>query len=535
MARQQEISLIDARFSVNRPRVPLRHTGRHRTVSTAVTRLCLLAVLLGLVPLLASPTMAQQSSTQISYLPWVSNGETIGGQGPWYGLVSVQNRSDDFCSLQVFVAQNGRWISTAGLSLTDGESRSISASGMSVPSMGGPVRLQASCEIAVSLKQYTPNARPTPWSDGAQVVTGYTGLSDADLEAAQATEQSAWFLPIVQTNSGWNTFLRISNFAETSSNVTVEIFPNSNPRGADGVALTMQRQVGVADSWTIDMLSSVGYGGFIGFARITTDGDIGVIAQRVKPATRMAITNVAIAADGAAGEGSYRAAAPLLFNAYNGWNTGITLANTSLQPAVVTLQYFPSDGAMLRQESIVIAALSMQYIYTPGTVDQTGFVGSATIISNVPVVAAVDEVKYETAEALSYMASGAPQHIAGIPIVFRESPANGLHDNSGISIVNLDPLNDQIVQLRLRDRSGNELLDLPIAIRIPPGGSSFIYLPFIDEFPAGTVASAILESSSAAGFAAISNDINYAAAGDGSVVFSASGNGGVFHIKAEAQ
>jgi hypothetical protein len=520
--------------------------GIRRRFRSLPLGLALLIGLSGLLPALAPGVVAQTGETHIAYIPWVPNGEMIGGLGPWYGLVSIQNRSDDYCKFDIYIVAPDEddvdgdgdtvepaWTLTAGVSLTEWESRSHSASGMSLPSPGSPVRIEATCEIAVSLKQYTPNVRRTPWSDGSQVVTGYTGLSQSDLQAARAADSSAWFLPIVQTNSDWNTLIRVANFAQTPASVTVEIYPSGNIDGADGASLTQVRELGVTEVWTIDALASLG-SEFVGFARITANADIGVVAQRVKPGAMMAIANVAVAADGSAVEGSYRAGAPLLFTAYNGWNTGITMANTSDQPAIVTLQYYPTDGPMLREESIVIAARSMQYIYTPGTVDQQDFVGSATILSNVPIVAAIDEVKYETSEALSYLAGGAPQHHAGIPIVFKEDPQSGLHDNSGVSIVNLDPVNEQIVYLRVRSRGGAELMGLPLAIRLPAGGSSFVYLPFIDEIPAGTNGSLIIETASEAGFVAISNDVNYAAGGDGSVVFSAVGNGGVYHIPVPA-
>jgi hypothetical protein len=410
----------------------------------------------------------------------------------------------------------------------------MSATNMDLPEPGSPVRIEANCDISVSLKQYTPNVRRTPWSDGGNVVTGYTGLGQDDLAAARATGTSAWYLPIVQTNSDWNTFIRLANFADVASDVTVEIYPSGNTQGADGAVLTLERQLGFTESWTIDALAELGESGFVGFARISATGDVGVVAQRVKPGALMAISNVAVAANGSV-EGSYVSASPLLFTAYNGWNTGITMANASDQPAIVTLQYYPTDGPMLREESIVIAPRSMQYIYTPGTVDQEGFVGSALILSNVPIVAAVDEVKYETFEALSYIASGAAQHVAGIPIVFKEDPLNGMNDNSGVSIVNLDLVNEQNVFLRVRSRAGAEILELPVAVRLPAGGSSFVYLPFIDEIPAGTNGSLIIETSSEAGFVAISNDVNYAAGGDGSVVFSAAGNGGLYYVPAPAQ
>lgn len=495
----------------------------------------LIVALLGLLPALASTARAQPTGPHIVYLPWVSNGEAIGDQGPWYSVLSFQNLSDDACTLQVFQASDGLWQNLGQLSMLERESRSTPAGTLGIATPGAPLRFQSTCEIAVTVKQYTPNLVRPPWADGAQVVTGYTALGEPDVAAASATQSSAWFLPIVQTNSDWNTFIRVANLSETTdADVTIEIYPSGNSEGADGVILTLSQLVGVAETRTIDLLAALGGSGFVGFARITANEDIGVVARRVKPSAAMAITNVAIAADAGGAEGNYRTAASLLFNAYNGWNTGITMANGTDQVAVVTLQYYPAGGAMLRQESIVIAARSMHYIYTPGNVEQAGFVGGATILSNVPIVAAVDEVKYETGEALSYMVSGVSQHMAAIPIVFHEDAPSDRNDNSGISIVNLDPLNQQTVLLRIWARNGTELLDLPIAVQMPPAGNNFVYIPFVDEVAPGTIGAVTLESESAAGFVAISNNINYAVEGDGSVVFSASGNGGVYFVPVPA-
>jgi hypothetical protein len=511
-----------------------RNPVRHRFVRLPIA-LSVLLVLSGLLPVLAQVAAAQTDQAYVGYIPWVPREEMIGGQGPWYGLVSFQNLSDDFCFVQVFAGVEGEWAKPAQqLSVPERSLRNLSSQSLSLQKPGGPVRIEATCAIAVSLKEYTPNVpqNQSMWSTGAQVVTGYTGLGKPDLAAARSSATSDWYLPIVQTNSDWNTFIRIANFDEQPANVTVDIYPSENTDGDDGVARTVTGQVGVAGTLTIDVLDALGTTGFVGFARISADQDIGVVARRAKPGAGLAISNVAVAADSVVAGGTYQAGAPLIFTAYNGWNTGITMANVSQQTATVTVQYFPSDGAMASEETLFIAPRSMEYIYTPATVDQAGFVGSATIVSNVPIVAAVDEVKYETSEALSYIASGAGQQQAGIPLVFRENPAEGLHDNSGISIVNLDPLNQQNVTLRLRDRSGNELLDLPIALRIPAGSRTFIYLPFIDEIPAGTYGSVLLESQNPAGFVAISNDVNYAVGADGSVVFAASGNGGLYLVPA---
>src|SRR5690606_14913064 len=130
----------------------------------------------------------------------------------------------------------------------------------------------------------------------------------------------------------------------------------------------------------------LGVAEWVGYASISANGPVGVLAHRSKPSTRMALTNVAIAADGAAAQSSYRISAPLLFTAYNGWNTGINLANISSDPADVTVRYYETGGGFMREESLTIPGHSMHYLYTPGNVDQEEFVGSAVIVSDAPVI-----------------------------------------------------------------------------------------------------------------------------------------------------
>ena len=75
------------------------------------------------------------------------------------------------------------------------------------------MRLEALCPLTASLKMVTPDVSRSPWSDGAKVVTGYTGLSGADMDSAESSLGLwNWYLPIVQTNSGWNTIIRVTNF-----------------------------------------------------------------------------------------------------------------------------------------------------------------------------------------------------------------------------------------------------------------------------------------------------------------------------------
>lgn len=505
-----------------------------RLITLFVLWLTIMAAVPG-ITYLVQPPAASAQEMHVVYLPWVSHAGTTNGAGPWYGKISMQNLSDIPCSVSIWVGGPDGWTRNAQLSLRGGASRSIGSTSLAVPRAGAPVRLEAFCPIVASVKEVTPDSRFTAWSDGARIVTGYSALAAADMAAYSANSTSGWYLPIVQTNSGWNTVIRVANF-HTSATVTAEIqlYPNGNVEGGDGAAKTLSVSIPAGGHVGIDALAELGEENWVGYASVTADGPVGVLAHRSKPAANMAITNVAIAADHAA-EGQPRVmSAPLLFSAYNDWNTGINLANISDSPAEVTVSYYETGGGFIREEILTVQPRSMEYLYTPGNVDQESFVGSAVISSTAPVVGAIDEVKYQTTEAMSYLASPVGQTSAAIPLVFKEDPASGQHDNSGLNIANLNPDIPQDIEVTLFTDIGDPILDEPIVVTLPPGGSEFVYLPFIEGVEAGTVASARLRSTDPLGFVAVSNDVNYAVHGDGSVVFSATGESGLYHLNGES-
>ena len=435
----------------------------------------LLAVLVGLIVPLSgvfSQDVRAQGELQRFYFPWVPNGDQINGIGPWHGKLSFQNLDDQTCAVSIYVGRTGSWIKTAQLSITSGSSRSISANSLAIPSPGAPVRLEALCPLTASLKMLTPDGLRSPWSDGASVVSGYTGLSGSDIDSAESPDgEWSWYLPIVQTNSDWNSIIRITNFNPTAgADVTVRLFPSDNVAGDQGAVATIEATVVPGASVAIDVLEEIETPGWVGFAEIVANEPVGALTVRSKPATKMAITNMATSGVPEPEAERYVLAAPLLFTAFNGWNTGINLANVSSEWADVTIRYFAVAGGLERETDLRLAPWTMEYIYTPNNVEEEGFVGSATIESNQPIAAAIDEVKYETIEAISYIASSVGQIDAAIPVTFREDPANGRHDNSGINIQNMNPDASQTVEIRLITNVGEEVLPQPFLLTLPAGG-----------------------------------------------------------------
>lgn len=503
------------------------------TRRTVVRLFAVVAVLLsGAFSALTPAAAGVPDEPQEFFFPWVPNGEEVNSIGPWYGKLSFQNLDDQTCAVSIYIGLTGSWLKVAQLSIAAGSSRTISANSLAIPSPGAPVRLEAFCPVTASLKMVTPDSRRSPWSDGASTVSGYTGLSSSDVNAAETVDGNwIWYLPIVQTNSDWNSVIRVTNFNDSSgSEVTVRLFSADNISGEQGAIATLNLSLAPGVSESIDVLEEIGMEGWVGFAEIVADGPVGAYTLRSKPVARMAITNMATSGVPEPESSRYLLAAPLLFTAYNGWNTGINLANLGNETADITIRYFEVAGDLTREVELQLPPKTMRYIYTPNNVDEEGFVGSATIDSNQPITAAIDEVKYETVEAISYIASSVGQVDAAIPVTFREDPLNGRHDNSGINIQNMNSNDPQTVQIQLITNTGQNVLEQPFLLTLPPGGNNFVYFPNWTEIPPGTVAAARITSQDPRGFVAVSNDVNYAVSGDGSVTFMASGEAGYYRL-----
>ena len=75
--------------------------------------------------------------------------------------------------------------------------------------------------------------------------------------------------------------------------------------------------------------------------------------------------------------------APLILKAYNGWNSGVNIANISELTNTVTVTWVGPTGNVVGSDSS-IPAKAMEYIYTPNTQDlglNSGFVGAAVLTS----------------------------------------------------------------------------------------------------------------------------------------------------------
>src|SRR6185437_15825968 len=126
---------------------------------------------------------------------------------------------------------------------------------------------------------------------------------------------------------------------------------------------------------TIDLTTDKGIpDGWVGSAWITSDYGVVANANRQKPATDMALTNTAApsllattscsaaSSDScfssssvqSSGSGLFQMVAPLILKAYNGWNSGINIANISEFTNTVTVTWVGPTGNVVGSDSVTI-------------------------------------------------------------------------------------------------------------------------------------------------------------------------------------
>jgi hypothetical protein len=355
----------------------------------------------------------------------------------------------------------------------------------------------------------------------------------------------SWSLPIVQTNNGWQTVLFLTNFNPGPGNCSVNVDLYAAEQGAshpsDG---HFSRLLRVGETWKIDLVNDYDWPtGWVGTAFITADCPLGVVAERLKAAqpwgtpVNMAITNVAQPTFG-----NWSVVyAPLVYQAYNGWNTGISIAN--LDPDVnnqVHITYYNKDGTVLSVDSRSIEPRAMEFIYLPANTDVgTNSLAQVVVrsLNGRNLAAAIDYVKYSGADQDVGQASGylaqqgtsaevdGPEDIPGTLSVALFQKERGLtlqRDNSGIAIFNANTGRDATVQAWFFDGAGflvAPTLTAPVTINLPPAGGAILYAPWYQEMPTGFRGSVQMWVTRGGPVACVSNNVNYEVQFDGTATY----------------
>jgi hypothetical protein len=410
----------------------------------------------------------------------------------------------------------------------------------------GEARPARFARIAGVQKQVSPLPSFDAKTSAAHVIVdGYTGLNGAQIDT-----RFQHVLPIIQTNNFWNTYIRLANFAPSGTGLTpytITIYESfgSGAAGASVGEFTGAFRPGQVTDINIMDHPAIGPG-FVGTAFITVNVPAAAAVERVKAVSDMLIMNTSrpILEDDAF------ASAPLIFQNWNNWNTGISVANTN--PAAnlaATINYHPPLSGVA-VEHFNIPPRSMEWVYRPGThelgiglPDQTQALGAAKIQGNTTHHSAVDQVKYDfqgddvdAGNAMSYIAVPFRDHATGagvagpfeagdilaLPLFQKGSPLTGLGDTSGIQFFNASADHSVTANIFIYDTTGNLVaptLVTPITHTLAPHGNFTLYAHHLHELPVGFQGSVKVQVSGAGLLSAVSNNVNYAVQGDGAAAF----------------
>jgi hypothetical protein len=488
---------------------------------------------------------ADQEPSDGIFFPWIPNGEMLDGTGPWHGTVTIQNLESAAINLYAYVGVGGSTQAyddpVVVANVQANASVTLTAVSLDIPSPGASVHVFGLTPIGnpALIAGSSKNVSPVPSSDAKTssahiVVDGYTGMTDDQVN----TNDFHQVLPIVQTNTGWNTKIRIANFGSEanpnpSSSFTVTLYEAGGQGAAGGSSGEFTQLLRRGGVWTLDIGAAPGIPeGWVGSAYITSNQPFGAIAERVKPSTDMLITNVSRPVE----QASSQQFAPLIFKNYNFWNTGISVANTDPNNSnTVTINYITSGGSVIGVDQLTIPPRGMEFVYTPGNQDLNlggiqGFVGAAVLTGTTTLHAAVDEVKYfgnlpDVGHAMSYVTQPQPAvegEALALPLVQKGNPNTGLGDTSGVQLFNTSASQQVNFHIMFYDPTGNPVaptLNVPFSGQLSPHAGFTLYTHNLTEMPSGFQGSLVIDVSGPGGLAAVSNNVNYDVNGDGSVAY----------------
>jgi hypothetical protein len=371
------------------------------------------------------------------------------------------------------------------------------------------------------------------------------------------------YLPVVQTNSGWNTEIRISNIDPSvwagQVNVTLIASNQQGHSSGEDYKITFEETLRPGESWALDLRAHGVPDGWVGSAHITSNVGVVAFAARSRPSDDMLMINVAAPSSWATTSpgtefqsvednaefvhshaSRYEMHAPLVFREYHGWNTGISIANIDEMTNQIAITWFDGEGSIRSVDVRTVPPQGQTYVYLPSTGDlspgvQNGWVGSVTLSAGAPFHATIDQIKYETGEAMSYMATAAGAQAPAeatspepgsstlaLPLM-QKGRIDGFGDTSGIQLFNPASSGAVDIEVRFYSPIGDLLSPTtsePIRATVPARGYYTIYAADLTEMIPNTTGTARVDVVGGTGQVfGVSNSVNYAVGRDGSAAF----------------
>jgi hypothetical protein len=473
------------------------------------------------------------------YFPWIPNGVEIHDlvtdqvAGPFVGAMMIQNMEDE--SISIFImpyddcdtANPGIYFQEL---LGPGEVKTYHAdhTGWIDSGTGGAHVVTArfqndptkSARIAGTQRQVSPSSLSAVGETTHNHVTtsGYTALDDQGVHGGVS-------LPIVQTNSNWNTIIRAANF-DTQDNANIHIVLYE--AGTGDMLGPFFQLTGPGETATFDLQDLEIPDGWIGRAEVIGGLPIGAVAERIKVETNMLLINTSRHNHGYAGQGVLFA--PLVFRDWNFWNTGISIANDSNSPNDITATFYDLDGNEVFSEDKTLPPNGMDYSYLPAG-DGEPFIGFAVVTAADQIFGAVDEVKYfgddpDTGHAMSYMmerTTAREGDALTFPHFAKGNPDDASGDTSGIQLFNVGNGAAEI-EIMIYGRDGTPALAAPESFVLEGLSGKTVYSLDFEELPANFTGYAVIRNLwpgllGESGIVAVSNLVNYTVQYDGSTTY----------------
>lgn len=507
------------------------------------------------------------------YFPAVSNGEVFDEDlGASQTSITVQNIDNEDGFIFIWRGTGTTWVAQTYAQLNMGASKTFTGAQLGVPagtvapiivasydnihSTGAPYWDDDWLGVACVAKQAV-TGNNLPYTSAADTsVSGYNAVSGREVNI----EDSIWdglYLPIAQTNCGpggcWNSVIRVANVGMfQNAAVTIRFFPATEyAAGSLQSGFQIQRNLGLGEVWSVDLADLLQSGEeWVGSVHVYSDDYVVGMVDRYKAGTDMWITNTASSAGAETNFQSgwpYALFAPDVRTDYNGWNTGISVANVVPWDNDVSIQYVGANAPAAK--SAQLHAHGMTFFYNPSSpsedrclqpaqqVPGCEYIGAALILSSDPVAAVIDGVKYfgndlNVGQAFSYSATSNLYDWLAAPLVQRGNPTTGFGATSGINFLNPNPQATTVWTTWINP-SGVVASNFADSIVWVPGFSTgFVYTMFHGNLPSGFVGSAWVYSENAP-IAATTANVDYQVNGDGTAIWNLYNPCGLFRQAGE--
>jgi hypothetical protein len=348
---------------------------------------------------------------------------------------------------------------------------------------------------------------------------GSMTATDGNLHIAQANASSGSFpafstatasqmtIPVTFGNyRSYRTTISIQNTGTAPGSYTVSLYPT----GVTSPVTTVSRLIAPMAASRVRLGTEIGVpADFIGTAVIsgTSGATLVAASETLNESNSMLMSYSGFSA------GASTVNTPLLFKNYNGWVSGAQVVNMSVGTITVNATVYQRDSTVsFGLGTRTLLPNESHTYYLPALAElPDNFVGSAVFAASGPISVVVQEINEGRVAGMAYSGFGGGTANISVPVIYKDWNAW----DSGIQVQNLGT-SDAVVNVTYHLPGGQSVLE---AALIAAGNSETFYQPANPNLTAGTIGAALVTSNSGQPIVAIVNQVNYGAAGDGSMVY----------------